>query len=65
MRKWLSWEIFITQLEHNFYKSKPNTYKIFKYPNQEIREAEDIQCPLNEDLCLQYYKKLWADTNYE
>jgi hypothetical protein len=57
-------EKFVTQLEHNLYKPKPNTYKILKHLNQETRETGDIQCPLHKELCLQYYKKLWTDSNY-
>jgi vacuolar-type H+-ATPase subunit C/Vma6 len=64
-RKRLSWEKFITQLEHNLYKPKPNTYKILKHLNRETRETGDIQCPLHEGLYLKYYKKLWTDSNYK
>jgi hypothetical protein len=52
-------------MEHNLYRPKPNTYKILKYLNQEIRETGNIECPLNEDTFSQHYKNLWTDANYD
>jgi hypothetical protein len=52
-------------MEHNLYRPKPNTYKIVKYLNQEIRETGNIKCPLNEDPFSQHYKNLWTDANYD
>jgi hypothetical protein len=52
-------------MEHNLYRPKPNTYKILKYLNQEMRETGNIKCPLNEDAFSQHYTNLWTDANYD
>lgn len=64
-RKILPWEKFVTQVGHNLYEQKPNNYKIFEQLNQGIRETGDICWPLHEDLCLQYYEKLWTDKEHK
>jgi len=38
-RKRLSLEKFIPQIEHDIDKPRPNTYKILKHVNQDIRES--------------------------
>jgi hypothetical protein len=46
-------------------QTKTKYLQIFKHLNQDIRETRDVHCPLNENLCLQYYKMLWTDINYK
>jgi hypothetical protein len=60
-RRRLSWDKFVAQMEHNLYRPKPNTYKILKYLNQEIRETRNIKCPLNALLTALYKLVDWCE----
>ena len=50
-------------MEYDSVKPKKKTHKILKHPNQDIRESENIQCPLDIDNFTSYNKTLWSDTN--
>jgi hypothetical protein len=39
-------------MNNNWYKPKPNPYKILKHFRNGIREAADIYSPLKKYLCL-------------
>jgi hypothetical protein len=40
----------ITSLEHNLHKTKPNTYKILKHINKEVKETANIKGGINENI---------------
>jgi hypothetical protein len=64
-KKRIEWLKFITRIENNLHEPKPNTYKIAKHLNHEIKERGNIHCPFDGNLPLQYYQKLRTDTNYK
>ena len=41
-RKRMSWERFVSHIEHDLYRTRPNTYKILKHLNQDIRESGSL-----------------------
>lgn len=51
-------------LEHDIYKTKPNTYKILKHIEEDIEETVRIPGGINENIFLQYYAKLWNNDSY-
>jgi hypothetical protein len=54
----------VTTLEHDLYKTKPNTYKILKHINKDVKETANIKEGINENTFLHYYKQLWNIQNF-
>ena len=50
-------------MEYDFGKPKPNTYKILKHFNQDIREYGNVKCWLNIDILTSYHNTLWSNMN--
>jgi hypothetical protein len=46
-RKRNSWEKFITNLEHDLYRTPPNMYKIIKH--KDIKESANVKGDIHED----------------
>lgn len=63
-RKRLSWEKFVSNIEHDLYRIRPNSYKILKHLNQDTRETGSLKCKLDSDKFFYYYKNLWNDYNF-
>jgi phage shock protein A len=38
-----SWDKSVTTLEHDLYETKPNTYKIVKHINKDLKETANIK----------------------
>jgi len=55
-RQRLSWDKFVTNLEHDTYRTQPEVYKILKQISKDVKETD-------ENTFLQYYGKLWNTRN--
>src|SRR5215471_16850574 len=62
-RQRLSWDKFVTNLEHETYRTQPKVYKILKHISKDIKETARIQGGIDENIFLQYYENLWNTTN--
>jgi len=62
-RQRLSWDRFVTNLEHETYRTQPKVYKILKQISKDVKERARIQGSIDEKIFLQYYEKLWNTTN--
>ena len=62
-KKTLSWDKFVTDLEHNTYRTQPKVYKILKRISKDVKETARIQGNMDENVFLQCYEKLWNITN--
>ena len=62
-RQRLSWDKFVTNLEHETYSTQPKVYKILKQISKDVKEAARIQGNHDENVFLRYYEKLWNTTN--
>ena len=62
-RQGLAWDKFITNLEHETYRTQPKVYKILKQISKHVKETAHIQGNIDENVFLQYYEKLWNTTN--
>ena len=62
-RQRLSWHKFVTDLEHDTYRTQPKIYKILKQISTEVKETAHIQRNIEENAFLQYYEKL-RNTQY-
>jgi hypothetical protein len=62
-RRRLSWDKFVTNLEHNTYMTQPKVYKILKQISKDVKETARIQGNVEENVFLQYCEKLWNTTN--
>ena len=60
-RKRESWSKFVTNLEHDTYKTKPKIYKILKSISNDIKETVNIQGTTDENIFVDYFKKLWNE----
>jgi len=54
---------FVTNLEHEIYRTQPKVYKILKQISKDVKETACIQGNIDENVFLQYYEKLWNTTN--
>jgi len=62
-RQRLFWGKFVTNLEHETYRTQPKVYKILKQISKDVKETARIQGSIDEKIFLQYYEKLWNTTN--
>jgi len=62
-RQRLSWDKFVTNLEHNTYRTQSEVHKILKQIGKDVKETARIQGNIDENTFLQYYGKLWNTTN--
>jgi len=62
-RQRLSWDRFVTNLEHDTYRTQTKVYKILKQISKDVKETARIQGNIDENTFLQYYGKLWNTTN--
>jgi hypothetical protein len=62
-RQRLSWYKFVTNLEHETYRTQPKVYKILKQISKDEKETARIQGNIDENVFLRYYEKLWNTTN--
>jgi hypothetical protein len=62
-RQRASWDKFVTDLEHETYRTQPKVYTIFKQISKDIKETANIQGNVDENVFLQHYEKLWTTTN--
>jgi len=62
-RQRLSWNKFFTDLEHDTCRTQPEVYKVVKQISKDVKETARIQGNIDENVCLQYYEKLWNTTN--
>jgi hypothetical protein len=62
-RQKLSWDKFVTNLEHDTYRTQPKVYKILKQISKDLKETARIQGNIEVNTFLQYYGKLWNTTN--
>ena len=62
-RQRLSWDKYVTNLEHDIYRTQPKVYKILKQISKDVKETARIQGNIDEIVFLQYYGKLWNTTN--
>jgi 2-iminoacetate synthase ThiH len=62
-RQRLSWDKFVTNLEHETYRTQPKVYKILKYISKDVKETACIQGSIDKNVYLQYYEKIWNRTN--
>jgi len=59
----LSWDKFVTNLEHEIYRTQTKVYKILKQISKDVKETAPIQVNIDENIFLRYYEKLWNTTN--
>ena len=52
-RKRLSWDKFVTNLEHETYRTQPKVYKILKKISKDVEETARIQGSIDEKIFLQ------------
>ena len=62
-RQRLSWDKFVTNLEHETYRTRSKVYKILKQISKDVKETARIQGNIDENVFLRYYEKLWNTTN--
>jgi hypothetical protein len=62
-RQRLSWDKFVTNLEHDTNRTQPKVYKILKQISKDVKESARIQGNTDENKFLQYYGKLGNTTN--
>jgi len=62
-RQRLSWDKFVTHLEHETYRTQLKVYKILKQISKDVKETARIQGNIDENVFLRYYEKLWNTTN--
>jgi len=62
-RQRLSWDKFVTNFEHDTYRTQPKVYKILKQISKDVKETARIQGNIDENTFLHYYGKLWNTTN--
>jgi hypothetical protein len=48
-RQRLSWDNFITNLEHETYRTQPKVYRILKHISEDVKETARIQGNMNEN----------------
>ena len=58
-----SWDIFVTNLEHETYRTQPKVYKILKQISKDVKETARIQGNIDKNVFLKYYEKLWNTTD--
>ena len=59
----LSWDKFVTNSEHDTYRTQLKVYKILKQISKDVKETARMQGNIDENTFLQYYGKLWNTTN--
>jgi len=57
-RQRLSLNKFVTNLEHDTYRTRPKVYNILKQISKDVKETARIQGNIDENVFLQYYEKL-------
>jgi len=62
-RQRVSWDKFVTNLEHDTHRTQPKVYKILKQISTDVKETARVQGNIDENTFLQYYGKLWNTTN--
>jgi len=62
-RQRLSWNKFVTKLEHETYRTQTKVNKILKQISKDVKETARIQGNIDENVFLRYYEKLWNTTN--
>jgi len=62
-RQRISWDKFVTNLEHETCRTQPEVYKILKQVSKDVKERARIQGSIDEKIFPQYYEKLWNTTN--
>jgi len=59
----VSWDKFVTHLEHEINRIQTEVYKILKQISKDIKETAKIHGNVDENVFLQYHEKLWNKTN--
>ena len=62
-RQRLFWDKFVTNLEHDTYRTQPKVYKILKQISKDVKETAHIEGNIDENTFLQYFGKLRNTTN--
>jgi hypothetical protein len=62
-RQRLSWDKFVTNLEHETYSTQPRVYKMLKQICKDVKETARIQENIDENVFLRCYEKSWNTTN--
>ena len=62
-RQRLSWDKFVTNLEHDTYRTQPKVYKVLKQISADVNETAHIQENIDKNVFLQYYEKLRNTTD--
>ena len=60
-----SWEQFLSHLESDIYKIKPNKFKLLKHMNIDIKESANINPRPSKAAFLHYYKELWTNNSLQ
>ena len=47
------------------YKIKPNTFKLLKHMNKDIKESANIKPGPSKETSLLYYKELWTSNSLQ
>ena len=53
-----AWEQFTSHLESDIYIIKPNTFKLLKYMNKDIKQTANVNPGPSKEIFVHYYKKL-------
>ena len=62
-RQRLTWDKFVTNLEHDIYRTQPKVHKTLKQISKDVKETARIQGNIDKNVFLQYYEKLRNTTN--
>ena len=57
----LPWDKFVTNLEHETYRTQPKVYKILKQISKDVKQTARIQGNIDENVFLRYYEKLFEN----
>ena len=55
----------MSHLECDMYKIKPNTFKLLKHMNKDIKESANIKPGPSKETSLLYYKELWTSNSLQ
>jgi hypothetical protein len=58
-------EQFTSHLESDIYKIKPNTFKLLKHTNKDIKQTANVNSGPSKEIFAYYYKELWANNSLQ
>jgi ketosteroid isomerase-like protein len=62
-RQRISWDKFLTNLEHEIHRAQHKVHKIYKQISKDVKETARAQGNRDEKVMRQYYEELWNTTN--